>query len=207
MVDPDNELLRRAYHLTGPEEAEKLYDEWAATYDADTVEGMGYVAPNLAARRLVELRPAVGPVLDAGCGTGLAGVALAQRSVRVVDGVDLSEGMLDRARSLGVYRTLTRADLTQPLDIADGTYGAAICVGTFTAGHVGPETFDELARVVRAGGIIVATVLAAVWDTGGYRAHLDSMGARGLALLLEAPQRPYHEREDLFCRLCVLEVG
>jgi predicted TPR repeat methyltransferase len=206
MVDPDNELLRRAYHLTGPEEAEEVYDRWAATYDADTVEGMGYVAPTLAARRLVQLRPAVGPVLDAGCGTGLAGAALARERVRAVDGVDLSEGMLERARSLGVYRTLTKADLTQPLGIPDDTYDAAICVGTFTAGHVGPQAFDELARVVRAGGLVVATVLEAVWESGGYRAHLDGMAARALALLRESPQRPYHERENLFCRLCVLEV-
>lgn len=205
MSDTPKDILDRVYAMKGPDEAEHVYDEWAERYDDDTVAGLGYVGPAVAAAKLVELaRPEV--VLDAGCGTGLVGMELAKRIDVTLDGVDLSPGMLDQARARGIYRNLTRADLTQRLDIADDTYDAAICVGTLTDGHVGPAALDELARVVRPGGPIVATVLGRAWEPGGYRAHVDELAAPGVVRVLEAVVRPYHERENIDCRLCVLEV-
>lgn len=201
------ELLERVYALQGPEEAEEVYDGWADRYDTDTLDGMGYVAPTVAVSRLLELTPEPGTVLDAGCGTGLVGAALAERVTVTVDGVDLSQGMLDQAAARGVYRDLGKANLTERLDIVDDAYDAALCVGTLTDGHVGPVAFDELVRVVRPGGLIVATVLSRVWESGGYRAHVDQLVERGLVGLREAvTERSYHTNEDITCRLVVLDV-
>ncbi|MCI2420756.1 class I SAM-dependent methyltransferase [Saccharopolyspora sp. K220] len=198
--------LQRAYDLKSKEEAEAVYDEWATDYDTDMIDGMDYVAPANAANRLVDVVGGdPGPVLDAGCGTGLVGVALARRSVSVIDGVDLSQGMLDQARARGVYRNLGKADLTQRLDVADDTYGAAICVGTITDGHVGPEVFDELVRVVRPGGLVVATV-AHVWESRKVGEHLDDLAARGLVHLREADEWESVRGENVYCRIPVLEV-
>lgn len=206
MRDTPRDILDRVYAMQGPDEAERVYDEWAESYDDDTVEGMGYVGHVVATSKLVEVtRP--GHVLDAGCGTGLVGVELAEHTDATIDGVDISQGMLDRARARGVYRKLEQADLTQRLDIEDDTYDSALCVGTFTAGHVGPEAFGELARVVRPGGYVVATVLDQVWESGGYHAYVDELAASGVVRLLEADVRPYRESEGVDCRLCVLEVG
>jgi ubiquinone/menaquinone biosynthesis C-methylase UbiE len=203
--DTPKDILDRVYAMQGPDEAERVYDEWAARYDDDTVSGLGYVGPAVAAAKLVELaRP--GLVLDAGCGTGLVGVELARRTDATIDGVDLSGGMLDRARERGIYRHLERADLTQRLGIEDDTYDAVICVGTLTAGHVGPEALDELVRVVRPGGYVVAPVLGRVWESGGYRARVDELAAVGAVTLREADVHPYLEAEGAHCRLCVLEV-
>ncbi|WP_205857010.1 class I SAM-dependent DNA methyltransferase [Phytoactinopolyspora endophytica] len=206
MNDPTNPLLARAYSLSGPEEAEQVYDEWAETYDTDTVDGMGYVAPRLAAQRLAELVAEPAVVLDAGCGTGLAGAELAKRTQLTIDGIDLSAGMLAKAGQLGVYRHLSTADLTKPLDLVDGSYDAVICVGTLTGGHVGPAALDEMVRVVRPGGYVVVTVQGTVWETGGYRAHLDRMVGQGAIHLREATDSPYHEREGINGYLCVLDV-
>ncbi|MER7012460.1 class I SAM-dependent methyltransferase [Saccharopolyspora sp. NPDC000359] len=197
--------LQRAYDLRSKEEAEAVYDDWAAEYDADMVGGMAYVAPTNAANRLVDLAGNPGPVLDAGCGTGLVGAALAARSVAVVDGVDLSQGMLDQARARGVYRHLARADLAQRLDIPDDAYAAAICVGTITDGHVGPEVFDELVRVVRPGGLVVATV-AHVWESRKVGEHLDGLVAAGRVHLREADEWDSVNGEGVRCRIPVLEV-
>ncbi|MGP4019807.1 class I SAM-dependent DNA methyltransferase [Saccharopolyspora sp. 5N708] len=198
--------LQRAYDLKSKAEAETVYDEWAADYDADMIEGMDYVAPANAANRLVDLAGGdPGPVLDAGCGTGLVGTALAARSVPVIDGVDLSQGMLDQARARGVYRHLNKADLTQRLDIADDSYSAAICVGTITDGHVGPEVFDELVRVVRPGGLVVATV-AHVWESRKVGEHIDTLVAQGLVHLREADEWESVRGENVHCRIPVLEV-
>lgn len=207
MTETPREILDRVYALSGPTEAEQVYDEWAARYDADTVQGMGYVGPAIAAAKLAEVTAGGSVVLDAGCGTGLAGVELAARAECTIDGVDLSQGMLDQARTTGAYRNLDRADLTRRLAIDDDSYDAALCVGTLTDGHVGPEALDELARVVRPGGVVVATVLDRVWESGGYRAHLDELTAARVVGLREADVHPYHEREDIDCRLCVLEVS
>ncbi|MEV0698280.1 class I SAM-dependent methyltransferase [Saccharopolyspora sp. NPDC050389] len=197
--------LQRAYDLKSKEEAETVYDEWAAEYDADMVQGMDYVAPANAANRLVDLAGDPGPVLDAGCGTGLVGAALAKRSVAVIDGVDLSQGMLDQARARGVYRNLAKADLTRRLDIADNTYGAAICVGTITDGHVGPEVLDELVRVVRPGGLVVATV-AHVWESRKVGEHINGLATEGRIRLREADEWESVKGENVRCRIPVLEV-
>lgn len=198
--------LQRAYDLKSKEEAETVYDDWAAEYDADMVQGMDYVAPVNAANRLVDLAGGdPGPVLDAGCGTGLVGAALAQRSVAMIDGIDLSRGMLEQARARGVYRNLDKADLTRRLDIADDAYGAAICVGTITDGHVGPEVFDELVRVVRPGGLVVATV-AHVWESRKVGEHIDGLVAKGLVRLREADEWESVKGENVRCRIPVLEV-
>ncbi|WP_193517288.1 class I SAM-dependent DNA methyltransferase, partial [Nocardiopsis kunsanensis] len=94
------QILDHVYALKGPAEAESTYDEWAGTYDHDTTEGLGYIAPQRAAERLSRLLPdrPRAEVLDAGCGTGLVGQALAGHGFEVVDGLDLSQAMLDIAR-------------------------------------------------------------------------------------------------------------
>ncbi|PRZ44183.1 methyltransferase family protein [Antricoccus suffuscus] len=201
-----NELLKKVYGLTNTADAERVYDDWATTYDSDTVGGMGYVAPALAAERLASLTAPGAVVLDAGCGTGLAGAELAKRADVVLDGVDLSPGMLDQARARGIYRNLSTADLTKPLEPANDSYDAVLCVGTLTAGHVGPAVLDELVRVTKPGGYVVATVHSFVWESEGFRAHLEELDAGTAVTVRQMDEQPYHTIEGLTCRLCVLEV-
>ena len=98
-----NPILERIYNLDGgPEETRDAYKDWAKSYDEDTVEGMGYVAPAVAADKVKSLVKPDAVILDAGCGTGLAGVELAERGFKTIDGMDLSPEMLDVAREKGV---------------------------------------------------------------------------------------------------------
>lgn len=121
--------MRRAYSAVDADAARAVYDEWAETYDAELGhDDQGYIGPDVAADALVRV---VGPgatVLDAGCGTGLVGAALAARGRFDVDGVDISPGMLARAQAVGVYRRLAVADLTRRLGVDDGAYDAVVCV-------------------------------------------------------------------------------
>src|SRR5690625_7058731 len=91
---------------------------------------MGYQAPTNSADRLSRLLPDQprAEVLDAGCGTGLVGQALAGYGFEAVDGLDLSTAMLDIVRDKGVYRDLDKADMTQALPAKDNSYDAVICV-------------------------------------------------------------------------------
>ena len=199
--------LERAYTLGGPDDTRSLYDEWAATYDADlTGEAQGYVAPSVTADAVVSAAGAGGAVLDAGCGTGLVGVELARRGVGTVDGMDLSPGMLEQARATGAYRDLREADLTAALELPDDRYDVVVCVGTLTHGHVGPAVLSEFARVVRPGGFLVATVLDDVWETGGYRAEVDRLCAGDVLEAVSIEIAPYRSGQQVDCRLLVLRV-
>lgn len=90
-----------------------LFDQFAADYDERMRSRLGYSAPETL-RDLCTLL--LGPprkslaVLDLGCGTGLAGSVFAAFSQRLV-GVDLSPGMLAKAKGLGIYDELIVADI------------------------------------------------------------------------------------------------
>ena len=199
--------LERAYTLSGPDDARALYDEWADTYDADlTGEAQGYVAPSATADAVVAAAGAGGEILDAGCGTGLVGLELQRRGVGTIDGLDLSPGMLERARATGAYRDLREADLTVALDVADDRYDAVVCVGTLTHGHVGPSVLSEFVRVVRPGGFLVATVLDDIWESGGYRAEVDRLCAGDVLEAVSIEIAPYRSGQQVDCRLLVLRV-
>ncbi|ALE75687.1 MULTISPECIES: class I SAM-dependent methyltransferase [unclassified Pseudonocardia] len=199
--------LERAYTLTGPDDARALYDDWAATYDADlTGDAQGYVAPSVTADAVVAAAGTGGEMLDAGCGTGLVGVALRERGVGTVDGLDLSPGMLERARATGAYRDLREADLTAALELPDDRYDVVVCVGTLTHAHVGPSAIGEFTRVVRPGGYLVATVLDDVWEDGGYRAEVDRLAAADVFEAVSIEIAPYRSGQQVDCRLLVLRV-
>ena len=202
-MDAQHPTLQRVYNLSSAAECKDVYDDWATTYDDDMISEMEYVAPRVAAQRLADLAPTTGTVLDAGCGTGLVGAELHRLGFTTIDGIDLSAGMLDTAHAKGCYRNLDTADLTARLPLDDATYDAVICVGTLTEGHVGPTALDELVRVTRPGGRVLVAILTRIWEPLGYRAHVDTLVARGDVRLLEADEAPCVEDEN--CRLCVLE--
>ena len=99
--------------LSSVEENEALYREWAATYDRDVFETLGFTG----SARIADLVASYVPrrsteVIDLGCGTGAVGVRLAVLGFERIDGVDLSPELLDIARAKGPYRSLTTMDLT-----------------------------------------------------------------------------------------------
>jgi predicted TPR repeat methyltransferase len=207
-MDTANPILRRLYTMDGgAEECRDIYRDWARAYDQDTVGGMGYVGPALAAETLAPLLPAGAVVLDAGCGTGLAGAELARLGVTTIDGIDISSEMLAEAAAKGVYRTLDEADLTQPLTIPSDAYDGVICVGVFTNGHVGPSAIAELARVAKPGAPLVFTVHEHAWDAEGYAASIAELAAAGITRTVRITEAPYHMKEGFSCRLCVLEAA
>ncbi len=100
-------------------------------------------------------------VVDVGCGVGRVLVWLAGRCAHV-DGVDVAEGMLHRARtaveSAGVVNSVTlRRASADALPLASSTSDAIVCLGLFE--HLPSEVrlgaLDEFARVLRPGGRLV----------------------------------------------------
>ncbi|XP_051492032.1 methyltransferase-like protein 27 isoform X2 [Apus apus] len=108
----------------------RLYDSWAACYEQD-VAALQYRAPHLAAASLANAfpgPPAGARLLDVACGTGLVARELHRRGFRCLHGVDGSAGMLERARSTGLYRELRQCVLGQePLPAPAGGF---LCLTT-----------------------------------------------------------------------------
>jgi SAM-dependent methyltransferase len=168
--------LEEAYEINGPEDARRMYGDWAETYDQSFGEAWGYIAPREIAGILkAEMDPA-GVVLDIGAGTGL--VAEHLRGL-TVDALDITPEMLKIARTKGLYRTLRLGDLTKALDIPDASYDAVISCGTFTHGHVGPECLPELLRITRPGALFVCGTIAPVLDGARFGSALARLVAAG----------------------------
>lgn len=158
--------LGKVYDAKVPEQIALAYDAWAASYDAE-MAAAGYRHPSIGCALLARHAPrGTGPVLDAGCGTGLLGDWLGILGFAPVEGLDLSAGMLAVARAKGSYARLHQLALGQPLPFADGQFAAVISTGVFTTGHVGAEALPELIRITQTGGPLVLTVKTTLWEAG-----------------------------------------
>ncbi|MFB7716139.1 class I SAM-dependent DNA methyltransferase [Nocardia sp. NPDC056100] len=107
---------RRNYPTVGVADG---YDGWAPTYDRTVMDEM-----DLALLDRVRVRWS-GRAVDLGCGTGRTGGWLRARGVTHIDGIDLSAGMLDRARERGAHTTLTLGDV-RATGLPGGAYDLVI---------------------------------------------------------------------------------
>jgi SAM-dependent methyltransferase len=155
------------------------YDGWSATYDADILQ-VGYLTPTVLTGLLSRfVAPDAGAILDAGAGTGLVGEILAVLGYTGIVGLDMSDGMLERARARGVYAELRNRVLGESLDFPDDSFAACIASGVFNAGHAPAAALDELVRVTRPGGTIVFNVGEAAWIADGFAAKLAELEGNG----------------------------
>lgn len=173
-------------------EIRSQYDDWAPTYD-DEVDGWHYRAPEVAAGLLLEHGGDPGPVLDAGCGTGLVGQALRSSGcAATIHGADASAESLELAAVRGIYEDLTVVDLQQPLPWPDARFGSAVCVGVMTYVPDVEGCWREFARVVRPGGVVVATQRDDIWDDHATQEAIDRLADDGVwtPVVVTGP-RPY----------------
>ena len=135
-----------------------VFDKYAGHFERDLVERLGYRTPDMLAeiaRHHLSPAPKSLSVLDLGCGTGLAGAALAPLASRLV-GIDLSPAMLAEARKRGLYADLVEGDLEsmdfdQPFDLA---VAADVLI---YLGALGP-TFAAIDRALTPSGAIMFSV-------------------------------------------------
>jgi SAM-dependent methyltransferase len=168
-----------------------FYDDWAPSYDAELQE-LGYEAPvRVAALLKTHGVPVTGPILDACCGTGLAGRALRDAGFDHLVGFDISPVSLDEAKAQSAYERVFRQDMNAPLDLGDDTFEAVLCVGSMTYAAEPETLLREFCRVARPNGIVLFTQRTDYW-TDEFAAILDRLEAEGLWKVQEVTEpQPY----------------
>jgi SAM-dependent methyltransferase len=118
-------------------------------YDA-LVSFWGYSAPETLAKALlpfVAVPSTSTNILDVGCGTGLSGLPYLQKKYRV-DGIDLSETMLEHAHEKG-YHFLRKHNVVDPIpNDRSCRYDVAVSVGVF-CDYVASREFRNIFPVLQ----------------------------------------------------------
>lgn len=174
-------FLDRVYRTEGAEEMRRLYDDWATQYDAD-LAGAGYATPGRVARALASaIDDPARPILDFGCGTGLSGEALAEAGFTKIDGVDVSDGMLEVARAKGVYRDLDAIGDDDAMTDRAGRYAAAAAIGVIGSGAAPLAAFDRVWALLPAGGLFAFSFNDNTLQDPAYEAHVTALVESGAA--------------------------
>lgn len=135
----------------------------------------------------VKLPPSgkLGPVLDLGCGSGMAAIALSDLSLGPFIGLDLSPAMLAAAREWGLYADLVEADLADFLVADEGGFPLILAADVLTwFGPLGP-VFSAVERRLAAGGRFILSLEAMPaerLDTRGWELRPDGSYAHAAAL-------------------------
>lgn len=184
--------LDEAYSVKTPDDNRRLYAKWAATYETAFVDAKEYRYPKAIAEVFNEVVGPVTRVLDIGTGTGLTGMYLTRlRPTVVIDGMDISPEMLAQAKlkkrddGRDVYRALYERDLTKVTPNENPPYEALLSSGTFTHGHLGPESLRNLLPLLAHNGWLVVGVNNEHFEVRDFAGELDALVAIGA---IEAPQ-------------------
>jgi predicted TPR repeat methyltransferase len=135
---------------------EKLFNGYASKFDYSLVDELEYRVPKLIAGMILKNHPIgiLGSVLDLGCGTGLAGVEI-KKYCTYLEGIDLSNSMLEKARNKNIYDKLTHRDILDFLATENLNFDYFISTDVFI--YVGD--LSDLFRLIksrnRSGGKLV----------------------------------------------------
>jgi predicted TPR repeat methyltransferase len=156
---------------------ERTFDSFASSFESK-LERLSYRAPALVAAMVGDLALEASKsldVLDAGCGTGLCGPLIAPYARRLV-GVDLSEGMLARAKDKDVYDALVKAELTEYLHDNREAFDLIVSADTLVYFGELEGVFVAATEALRPNGSLVFTLEHAVRSDPDVDYRLDFHG-------------------------------
>ena len=192
-------LLTGAYEIKTPEDSIEYYKDFSKIYDDTYVEGMSYIYHKYVAKELISYFNGEGAVCDIGCGTGLVAQELLKlNSKLVIDGVDISPDMLGVAGTKKVYRNLYPFDLTKKIEGLPTDYKGIISSGTFTHGHLGPQSLANLLLLCDEDAILTIGINALHYFEKGFKNILDELENLSKIKMLNIVQQDiYSQQLDL----------
>lgn len=158
-IAPDHELYR--YYLSalrgqgGPAQAprayvQNLFEQYADDFEPHLLGPLQYQGHS----RLIAQLPTQAPqkfarVLDLGCGTGLCGPLIRSRA-DLLWGIDLAQGMIDKARKQGVYDHLQQAEAVEFLSNCQEPWQLVLAADVLIYIGALEPLFEQLARLMPA---------------------------------------------------------
>lgn len=131
------------------------FDRWSKTYDRG-IRKAWFTRAQAAALDGAGLRRE-DRLLDVGCGTGGAVLAAARRPVERACGIDVSPGMIERARANA--GDLTNVDFrgadAEAIPYPDGAFTVVVCTNSFHHYSDPARALGEIRRVLRPSGRLV----------------------------------------------------
>jgi len=158
----------------------ETFDDFSEDFDKKLAE-LNYRAPEFIGALVAKvLGAAKGDlyVLDAGCGTGLAGPYL-RPYAKELTGVDLSQKMLDKAEIRGGYDALLKAELVDFLESHHGSYDLCVAADVFCYFGELESVFKATATSLKAGGYFSFSLEVNDAQDAGYQLHASGRYAHG----------------------------
>lgn len=155
----------------------RVYADWAESYERD-VTARGYRTPDRIAAALERLANPKDPVLDFGCGTGLAALSLRNAGFDTLDGTDVTPEMLAQATRTGFYRK-TWLSTPGELSFGRGAYGIIVAAGVISLGAAPPDVLAPLIAKLTTGQLLAFSYNDPTLADDSYTAALDDVVARG----------------------------
>ena len=111
---------------------ESLFDNYAPKFESSLVDNLEYKIPRFMAEIIIKDSKfdLLGSVMDLGCGTGLVGAEIKQFCEHL-EGIDLSEKMLDKAKEKNVYNKLIKQDIVSYLSNASLNFDYFVSADVF----------------------------------------------------------------------------
>ncbi len=138
--------------------------DWRAIYAERSVYGLIHQERRTLALEWIDglALPQGAEVLEVGCGAGLTTVALAERGLRTT-AIDSAPAMIDLTLALASEHGVTGAVEASVADVhalpfADASFDLVLALGVLPWLHSPGRAIDEMARVLRPGGHLVANV-------------------------------------------------
>lgn len=156
---------------------EMSFDSFAESFERK-LEQLSYRAPWLVAGAIERsgLQPAGAlDILDAGCGTGLCGPLIKPYARKLV-GIDLSAGMLMKARLKEVYDDLFKVELTHYLEQRRDAFDLIVSADTLVYFGALDKVAAAASQALRPGGKFVFTVEELLSPPAGVEFHIETHG-------------------------------
>ena len=141
-----------------------LFDQYAPRFDRALIDDLGYRGPSVLFKAVLSARHAVKKpaffkrAIDLGCGTGLAAAGFAKEVDHFI-GIDLSSGMIEKAKATGLYAELEVNDMLEGLRVRpDSSADLVLAADAMVYVPDLVPVLAEIRRVLAAGGLVAFTL-------------------------------------------------
>jgi predicted TPR repeat methyltransferase len=174
-----------AYSFETSSQLKGYYDYTAQGYDR-FVNETNYILHKKVAE-IIESQWAdvVGNILDIGSGTGKLGLEILNTKPKVlIDGVDFSESMIQRASDWELYNNFFNLDIKDDLSSISGKYDLLVSSGAFTPNHLNAEDLIKLVPLLNNGGRVFVSVKKNSFEEENYNSKLEDLASQGVITFL-----------------------